>query len=218
MEICNLKKGMEIKNYRELCKLLNIKVKSSNSKKAQLKELERFCKYHKEGNRFIIDSIYKKVRDKEDNRKNNKGGNNLGKYKDYKNFKVDNKNYFSKGVYCIQCENNVYIGSTIRSFRERFLEHYYNYQHSMDHTQNLLLNGGIFKIIEVMNNSNEKVIRLKEQYYINKYLKDNEYNLINKEKEIGYKGKIKPIKYKNIKVVESNYSKAIEVLKENDLI
>ena len=76
MEICNLKKGMEIKNYRELCKLLNIKVKSSNSKKAQLKELERFCKYHKEGNRFIIDSIYKKVRDKEDNRKNNKGGNN----------------------------------------------------------------------------------------------------------------------------------------------
>lgn len=218
MEICNLKKGMEIKNYRELCKILNIKVKSSNSKKAQLKELERFCKYHKEGNRFIIDSIYKKVRDKEDNRKNNKGGNNLGKYKDYKNFKVDNKNYFSKGVYCIVNKNNIYIGSTIRNFRERFLEHYNNYQHSMDHTQNLLLSGGIFKIIEVMNNSNEKVIRLKEQYYINKYLKDNKYNLINKEKEIGYKGKIKPIKYKNIKVAESNYNKAIEVLKENDLI
>lgn len=88
----------------------------------------------------------------------------------------------------------------------------------MDHTQNLLLNGGIFKIIEIMNNSNEKVIRLKEQYYINKYLKDNGYNLINKEKEIGYKGKIKPIKYKNIKVAESNYSKAIEVLKKNNLI
>lgn len=64
MKIENLKKGMEIKNYRELCKLLNIKVKSSNSKKAQLKELERFFKYHKEGNKFIIDSIYKKVREK----------------------------------------------------------------------------------------------------------------------------------------------------------
>lgn len=214
MEIENLTEGMEIKNYKELCNILNIKTKAGNSKKSQLKELERYCNYIKEGNRFIIKEIYKDPKIKEDGRKTN----NLGKYKDYKNFKVDNKNYFSKGVYCIVNKNNIYIGSTNRSFRERFLEHYNNYQHSMDHTQNLLLSGGIFKIIEVMNNSNEKVIRLKEQYYINKYLKDNGYNLINKEKEIGYKGKTKPIEYKNIKVAESNYSKAIELLKENNLL
>ncbi|MGU8679075.1 hypothetical protein ACV3Q3_13030 [Clostridium perfringens] len=214
MEIENLTEGMEIKNYKELCSVLNIKTKAGNSKKSQLKELERYCNYIKEGNRFIIKEIYKDPKIKEDGRKTN----NLGKYKNYKNFKVDNKNYFSKGVYCIVNKNNIYIGSTNRSFRERFLEHYNNYQHSMDHTQNLLLNGGIFKIIEIMNNSNEKVIRLKEQYYINKYLKDNRYNLINKEKEIGYRGKIKPIKYKNIKVAESNYSKAIELLKENNLL
>ena len=71
MEICNLKKGMEIKNYKELCNVLNIKTKAGNSKKSQLKELERYCNYIKEGNRFIIKEIYKDPKIKEDGRKTN---------------------------------------------------------------------------------------------------------------------------------------------------
>ena len=57
MKIENLKVGMIIKNYKELCKLLEIPVKAGDSKKAQLKALEQVCMYHKEGNKFIVDSI-----------------------------------------------------------------------------------------------------------------------------------------------------------------
>ena len=39
MNIENLKEGMVVKNYKELCKLLEIEPKISNSKKAQLKEM-----------------------------------------------------------------------------------------------------------------------------------------------------------------------------------
>lgn len=57
MNISNLQQGMVVKNYRELCKLLEIEVKAGNSKKAQLKELNKYIKYHKDGNKFIIDEI-----------------------------------------------------------------------------------------------------------------------------------------------------------------
>ena len=70
MNIENLEAGQTIKNYKELCSMLEIKVEAGNSKKAQLKELERFLKYHKEGNKFIIDEIYKEVKEKTDLRNN----------------------------------------------------------------------------------------------------------------------------------------------------
>lgn len=60
---------MEIKNYKALCELLEIEPKSGNTKIAQLKELERYCKYHKEGNKFIVDEIYPKELEKLDKRK-----------------------------------------------------------------------------------------------------------------------------------------------------
>lgn len=54
-----LKEGMTIKNYKELCKILEIKISSGNSKIKQLQELSIFCRYTKEGNSFIIHEIYK---------------------------------------------------------------------------------------------------------------------------------------------------------------
>lgn len=47
-----------MKNYKELCHLLEIEPKTSNSKKAQLKELQRFIKYEKDGNKFVVLEIY----------------------------------------------------------------------------------------------------------------------------------------------------------------
>ena len=72
MDLDFLEKGKVIKNYKELCKLANIEVKTGDSKKAQLKELERYCKYIKIGNKFVIDEVYEKPKDKKDGRKNNK--------------------------------------------------------------------------------------------------------------------------------------------------
>jgi hypothetical protein len=59
-----LKVNMVIKNYKELCKLLNLEVVSGNSKKAQLNNLERYFKNKKDGNKYIITEIYNKPLEK----------------------------------------------------------------------------------------------------------------------------------------------------------
>lgn len=46
------------KNYRELCEALGWEIKTSNSKKKQLKDLECMCEYHRDGNKFVIDEVY----------------------------------------------------------------------------------------------------------------------------------------------------------------
>ena len=69
MKIENLKEGMVVKNYKEMCVLLDEKIKGGDSKKAQLKEWERYFKYHKDGNKFVIDEIYKEIKEKVDSRK-----------------------------------------------------------------------------------------------------------------------------------------------------
>lgn len=72
MNIDKLNKGDIIKNYKELCGLIDEKVKSGKSKLLQLKELERYVSYHNEGHKFIIDEIYEEPQPKKDNR--GKGG------------------------------------------------------------------------------------------------------------------------------------------------
>ena len=58
MNVNNLKEGQTIKNYKELCEILDIKATTGNSKKSQLKELELYCNYIKDGNKYIIQEIY----------------------------------------------------------------------------------------------------------------------------------------------------------------
>lgn len=79
MNVENLSVNQRIKNYKELCNILNIDVKSGNTKKAQFKELERFVKYEKDGNSFIIKEIYDIPLMRKDNRIYNKGTSTRGK-------------------------------------------------------------------------------------------------------------------------------------------
>lgn len=81
MNVNQLKKDMVIANYKKLCEILELNVTTGTSKKAQLKEMNRYFRYHKLGNKFIIDEIYNEVLEKEDGRKNNIGGaNNIIEY------------------------------------------------------------------------------------------------------------------------------------------
>jgi hypothetical protein len=59
INIKNLYEGMIIKNYKELCKILEVKEQTGCSKIKQLEELAIYCKYNKEGNKFMIEQIYK---------------------------------------------------------------------------------------------------------------------------------------------------------------
>ncbi|WP_419955918.1 hypothetical protein ACN6MT_11255 [Neobacillus niacini] len=74
MKIENLKSGQIFKNYKALCVELEMEIKSStNSKNAQYKELERFCKFVKDGHRIIIKELYDTPLEKVDNRGKSEG-------------------------------------------------------------------------------------------------------------------------------------------------
>lgn len=77
MKIENLQVGQVLKSYKQLCEVLEESITAGNSKKSQIKEWERYFKYHKEGNKFIIDEIYNEPLHKSDNRSS---GNNKTKY------------------------------------------------------------------------------------------------------------------------------------------
>lgn len=74
------KVGDEIKNYKEMCKLLDEKVRNGNSKKSQLKRWEKLFSWNNEGYRFIITEVHKSTYLHHDN---NKVGINVKAYSEY---------------------------------------------------------------------------------------------------------------------------------------
>lgn len=68
MNTSSLYIGQEIKNYKELCSILSIPEKRTDSKAAQLKELQRYVNYERRGQKFIITDIYKTPLERDDNR------------------------------------------------------------------------------------------------------------------------------------------------------
>lgn len=58
MNIKNLEVGQKIKNYKHLCEILEIAPSKGNGREYQIKRLENYVKFHKEGHKFIIDEIY----------------------------------------------------------------------------------------------------------------------------------------------------------------
>lgn len=60
LDVSALRVGAVIKNYKELCKILNEPIVTSNSKKAQLTNWSRFFNYTKDKTKFIITEIYDK--------------------------------------------------------------------------------------------------------------------------------------------------------------
>lgn len=79
MKIENLKVGQVLKNYKVLCEALGIEVKSGNTKKAQMKDLERYLTYTKDKNSFVITEIFETPKPKEENKRNSIYAENLDK-------------------------------------------------------------------------------------------------------------------------------------------
>lgn len=52
--------GLIVKNYKEMCQLLDEKITGGNSKKAQLNNWKRYFDFQKDGQKFIITKIYTK--------------------------------------------------------------------------------------------------------------------------------------------------------------
>lgn len=54
----NISVGMVIKNYKELCNLLNMPILTSTSKQAQIKQLKCYMDFDKSGQKFIVTDIF----------------------------------------------------------------------------------------------------------------------------------------------------------------
>lgn len=65
----NIKVGMVVKNYKELCKLLGEKVKTGESKQIQTKNWERYFKFKKNGHQFVITEVLSEPEVKIDGRR-----------------------------------------------------------------------------------------------------------------------------------------------------
>ena len=100
MEIKNLKEGQVIKNYKELCKVLEIEEKPGKSRQLQHKHFNQYFEYKKEGHKYIINKIYENAENKI-----KRGGNNRVFIDDFRNLIIsilyNNKNesmLISKGM------------------------------------------------------------------------------------------------------------------------
>ncbi len=68
--VSSLEIGSVVKNYKEMCAILDEEVLEGNSKKAQLKEWERHFLWEKKGQKFIILDVYDTPLAKQDGRQN----------------------------------------------------------------------------------------------------------------------------------------------------
>lgn len=71
MTLSNIKVGNIYKNYKEICNILEEEPKGGDSKKAQMKEWNRYFNWDRKGYKFIITEIYNEPKPKEDGRINN---------------------------------------------------------------------------------------------------------------------------------------------------
>lgn len=208
IDTTNLEIGMIAKNYKELCNLLNEPIKDGNSKKFQLKEWARYFEFEKQKwkQSYIILDIYDEPLEKEDNRK--KGNNSVysNEEKKYKEFNVPKEYVYMPGVYKIENDQYIYIGSTTLPLCRRFSQHYHNSDGNHNKTQKVLLNNGTFTNLEVFpQDTKEKIIRDAEANYIRKFQDSDKILLNSNLPELVKKKKSKTIsvnkvKYKTIKV------------------
>jgi len=214
MNLNQVKLNMVIPNYRKLCELLDLKIHTGGSKQIQFREMEKYFKYHKEGNKFIIDEIYSEL--KNYTKRENRGGSH--NRKEFPNFLISKEDENKIGIYKIVINNNIYIGSTIKSFRIRFLKHNNEKHNTIPFTSNMLKEGAIFDLLEICEDMTEPQIRELENKYIKEYKENNDWNLVNSRDTWSYiisKQKYKTIK---IRVKEEDYQEALISMRENKLV
>ena len=208
MKIENLKEGMVIKNYKELCRYLEWNTTTGNAKKSQFIDLERYCKYHKEGQKIVVDEVFETPLPS-----NSQSGRPTSIISE---FCIDEDKFNNGGVYIIQLGNEIYIGSTV-NFRQRFNAHRSKSNTKLPQTKDLIERGGQMSILHDMTGIEDiELIRMVEEEYILFYTHETDYDVINRR--IGASTFEKPkkskIKYKTIKIEEEYYEQMIKYYNE----
>ena len=197
------------KNWNELCEAMNWATTRGNTKVRYLKQLDSICKYHKEGNKIVIDEIFAEPKEIEDKRKNNKGSKEP-KY--YPQFLLQKEDWYKSGVYKIQFENKVYIGST-NSFRKRYIQHLSKDEECQPYVYELLKEEKhMFELLELV--EEEKELEIREQYWLDRYTQLKEYEVVNQKRVKAIK-LISESTNRFIRISREEYEEAVKLLKEN---
>lgn len=174
-------KGMEIKNWKELCKLQNWKV-GSKTRITQEKTLNQVCKWNKQGHKIFIDEVFGEIIPKEDKRR--KGG--VAPCDDiYDKFHVPKEYEESMIIYRIILDNEIYIGSTIKP-KYRYYQHLCNTNGKTKETCDMLSRGAVFELVHVFD-EDEELMRMCESELIKLYSSDSRF--ICKNTKLAYKEK-----------------------------
>lgn len=185
--------------YKKMCEILHIEPKTGNTKISQIKDISRYYKIIKEKTKFTIEEKYDVPLENENIR----------------NMKLkwlnEDEKYEKHGVYYILDEfDNLYIGSTIISFKRRYLGHRAN--KNVCESKYIMCNNHNFDVLYDMSDiKDEELIRLCEKELIEWFKENTDYNIVN------YKIPLKRKKPKTIKVDEIYYEKALKILKENGI-
>ena len=221
-------------NYTQFCNYLELPIFNGSQKPAQLKNLHKLLDYEmfkKEDETylpnspygFVIYDIYCNIIDPKDIKF-------LYHYRNYLNNK--------SGVYKIYNDDKIYIGSS-KNLYLRFMDHYRNYQNECTKTHNVLINNGVFEVIELFDNIDEtnkfdKELQTKEYEYIKDYIfnysiglesrtlinsviPDKNGNLINLGKANPFKTKKGKVKYSKIKINQDDFDIVISLLNSNNI-
>lgn len=223
-------------NKKELCKILDVTpgtLKQIVKEKTLERKVEnrgyKIVKTEKIGRKVYYDllEIFDKNNLDEISKQYRNNTTKRRKYIDINNFDVPVFMEDMPGVYKIQLDNYIYVGSTKKDYCRRYLGHMnkdgtvsirsfiYN-GIKIKNTYDMLMNGGIFSPVYAMEEESEHEIRLMEEQFIEDYKLSN-YNIVNIGK-VAIKGRRnKPIKFKNIKIKEEDYENVINILESNNI-
>ena len=211
-------------SYKELCELTGAEYQRGSGKNRQLDGygefgFHRFFDFEKIGyGKFLITKILESPLKIFDRRKfgNARGVMHISEecFKIYDEYIAHNA-----GVYKIENDQSVYIGSTTRTLTKRFSEHYHNRGNNHNKTKEVLNNGGDFVCLQSFPlGTDEKIIRDCEEKYINQYKNGNKKLLNNYKPAIMTrdvnKKKKKP-QYKTIKIPQIYYDDIQDILKKS---
>lgn len=190
-----------------MCEMLGEDILIGGRREKQNKRWSRFFKFSKSGFNYVIEEIYDKPIRNLDRRN---GGNHTKKFKQYKVHKILN-NYI--GVYKIIHKNKIYIGSTTNGFRKRFVQHMYKDNKTI--TRDMLLIGAIFEIVWATESMDENSIRKIEDFYINKYRYDNNFELMNTRTDICFVTRKE--EYITLRINKKDKTVVEKILKERNI-
>lgn len=239
LDLRKLRKGMVISSYKELCKLLGVKLRAGSGKSTQLKNFKRYFDWDRDKYAYIITKKYHKDKpkpiytDKEIKTKLRKRENEFTK--NNPQFKIDYKLKDYGGVYRINLNDVVYIGSTV-NFHNRYSQHKANFNKYP--TKELMDKGALFELLwlyeeseninyndfeddeeieEYKRNIKIETIRKKEIEFIKEYIENKEFNLINIDHNEEYTYKVNPNKLRRIYIKHYDFENVIKLLEDNKI-